>query len=124
MYTNKMSVIKSRNNDGRDHYLPVVWGFFLYLQTETSLDNLKSKSFPETGVEMNKKNKTKQEFNCYIYKISIVFKKVNVVIMMKILVTKITKMNMCNQILKNKWGWGEVFLTYFHTSLFFFERAR
>lgn len=42
---------------------------------------------------------------------SIVIKKVNVVIMMKILVTKITKMNMCNQIHKNKWGWGggEVF---------------
>lgn len=56
---------------------------------------------------------------------SIVIKKVNVVIMMKILVTKITKMNMCNQIPKNKWGWGwwgEVFLPYFHTSLFFFER--
>lgn len=29
MYTNKMSVIKSHNNDGRDHYLPVVWVFFI-----------------------------------------------------------------------------------------------
>lgn len=124
MYTNKMSVIKSRNNVGRDHYLPVVWVFFLYLQTETSLDNLKSKSFPKTGVEMNKKTKTKQEFNCYIYKISIVFKKVNVVIMMKILVTKITKIIMCNQIPKNKWGGGGGEKYFLHTSIHLYFSSR
>lgn len=99
--------------------ISLLFGFFLYLQTETSLDNLKSKSFPEAGVEMNKKNP--QEFNCFIYKISIVIKKVNVVIMMKILITKITKMNMCNQKHKNKWGGGYF---NFHTSSFHFARAR
>lgn len=100
--------------------ISLLFGFFLYLQTETSLDNLKSKSFPEAGVEMNKKKP--QEFNCFIYKISIVIKKVNVVIMMKILITKITKMNMCNQKHKNKWGGGGYFN--FHTSSFHFARAR